>query len=67
MNGRSSPANLEKGREFSEGGPPSTFWPFMVGLGIVMAPVGVSLNKLIYYSGYITRLKVFWESDLILS
>ena len=44
MNGRSSPANLEKGREFSEGGPPSTFWPFMVGLGIVMAPVGVSFG-----------------------
>ena len=65
MNGRSSPAVLGKGRKFPGGGPPSSFWPFMVGLGAVMARVGVSFNMLMYYSGCITRLKVFWESDLI--
>ena len=71
MNGRSSPALLGKGREFPRGRPPSTFWPFMVGLRTVMAPMGVSFNMLMCYSGCIKRLKVFWDfertSDLILS
>ena len=37
---------------------------FMVGLGTVMAPVGVSLRRLIYYNKYIMRLKVYWKSNL---
>ena len=38
--------------------------PFMVSFGTVMAPVGVSLRRLIYYNKYIMRLKVYWKSNL---
>ena len=44
MSGRIIPTILEKEQRFPGTGPPPTFWPFMVGLGTVMAPVGVSLN-----------------------
>ena len=33
-----------RGRDFQELGHCPLFWPFMVGLGTVMAPVAVSFN-----------------------
>ena len=42
--GRFIPMILGKERGFPGIGPPTTFWPFMVGLGMVMAPVGVSFS-----------------------
>ena len=45
MSGRIIPTILEKGQRFPETGPPPpTFWPFMVGLGTVMARVGASFS-----------------------
>ena len=45
MNG-SIPAILEKGQKFQGIRPPPTFCPFMVDLGAVTAPVGMSFGML---------------------
>ena len=58
MSGRIIPTILEKEWGFPGIGPSPTFWPFMVGLGTVMAPVDVSFSVLIYYKENIMRLKV---------
>ena len=47
MSGRIIPIILEKGQGFLGIGAPPAFWPFMVGLGTVMAPVGVSLANVL--------------------
>ena len=65
MSGRISPTILEKGWRFPGIGPPPTFWPFMVGLRTVMAPVGVSLSMLIHYNECIMRLKFYWKLNLL--
>ena len=44
MSGRIIPTILEKGGGFPGFGPRPTFWPFMVSLGTVMGPVGVSFS-----------------------
>ena len=45
MGGRISSTISGKGRGFSGIGPSFTFYPFMVGLAMVMAPVGMSLSS----------------------
>ena len=50
---------MGKGQGFPGSGPPPTSWPFMVSLGIVMAPVGVSFSMLMCYKERIMRLKVY--------
>ena len=50
-------------RGFLGNGP--TFGPLPVGLRIVMAPVDVSLDILMYYNDYIMRLKFHWKSNLL--
>ena len=44
MNGRIIPTILGKRQGFPGVGPLLSFWPFMVGLGTVMALVGMSFN-----------------------
>ena len=44
MSGRIIPIILEKRRGFPEIGPLLTFWPFMVSLGTVLSPVGMSYS-----------------------
>ena len=44
MSGRIIPTILGKGRGLPGIGPLPAFWPFMVGLGTVLAPVGVSFS-----------------------
>ena len=44
MSERIIPTILGKGWRFPGIGPPPTFWPFMVSLWAVMAPVGVSFS-----------------------
>ena len=44
MNGKIIPTISGKGWGFPGIGPLPTFWPFMVGLGTVMAPVGMSFS-----------------------
>ena len=58
MSGKIIPAILRKGQGFPGIGPPPTFWPFMVGLGTVMAPVDVSFSLLMCYDERILRPKV---------
>ena len=48
------PTILGKGWGFPGIGPPPNFQPFMVGLGIVLVPMGVSF-MLMYYSEHIMR------------
>ena len=43
----------------------ATFWLFMVGLGTVMVPVGVSFSMLVYCNAHIMRLKVHRKSNLL--
>ena len=62
--GRIIPTILEKGWGFPGIGPLPTFGPFMVSLGTAMVPVGVSVSMLIYYNEHITRLKIYWKSNL---
>ena len=50
MSGRIIPIILGKGQRFPGNGLPPTFWPFIVSLGTVMAPVGVSFSMLMYYN-----------------
>ena len=50
MNGRGIPTVLGRGQGFSEIGSPPTFWPFMIGLRTVMAPVNVSLANVVTVS-----------------
>ena len=64
MGERIIPTILEKGQRFPGIGPLHTFWPFMVGIGTVMAPVSVSFSLLIYYNECIMRPKVYWKSNL---
>ena len=40
------------------------FCPFMVSLGTVMAPVGVSFSMPMHYSEHTVKLKVNWKSNL---
>ena len=44
MNGRIISTVLGKGQTVPGIGEPPTFWPFMVGLRTVMAPVGVPFS-----------------------
>ena len=46
MSGRIIPIILEKGWGFPGIGPPPTFLPFMVRLGTVISPVGMSFSML---------------------
>ena len=55
---------MEKWLRFSGIGTQPTFCFFMVSLGTVIGPVGVSLSKLLYYNEHIMRLKVKWKSNL---
>ena len=47
MSGRGIPTIWERGQRFPEIEPPPAFWPFMIGLGTVMAPVNVSLANVV--------------------
>ena len=58
MSGRSIPAILGKGVGISRNWATAHFLIFMVSLGTVMAPVGVSFILLMCYSERILRLKV---------
>lgn len=58
VSGRSVPAILRKQWGFLELGPLLTF---IVSLGNVMVPVGVSFSLLICYNQHIMRLKVQWK------
>ena len=40
------------------------FWLFMLGLGTVMAQLGMSYSLLIYYNKCVMRLRVYWKSNL---
>ena len=48
LSGRIIPTLLENGWGFPGIGSPSTFWPFMVSLGTVMVPMGVSFSLQVY-------------------
>ena len=65
MSGRIIPSILEKGWRFPEIRLLPTFWPFMVGLGTVMVPVGVSFSMEMHYNECIMKLKVCWKSNLL--
>ena len=47
MSGRIIPTIVGKGQKFPGIGLPPTFWSLMVGLGTVVAPVGVSFSWLV--------------------
>ena len=59
MSGRNILTILEKGQGFPGIGAPPTFWPFLVGLGTVMALVDMSFSMLMYYNVCVMRLKVY--------
>ena len=59
MSGRNILTILEKGQGFPGIGEPPTFWPFLVGLGTVMALVDMSFSMLMYYNVCVMRLKVY--------
>ena len=50
---------LGEGAEISRNWATTSFLTFMVGLGTVMVPVGVSFSMLMYYNERILRLKVY--------
>ena len=58
MSGRIIPAILGKGVEIPRNWVNAHFLTFMVGLGTVMAPVGVSFRLLMCCNEHILRLKV---------
>ena len=61
MSGRIIPTIVGKGQKFPGIGLPPTFWSLMVGLGTVVAPVGVSFSWLVCgCCCYCVTMSIFW-------
>ena len=65
MSGRSIPAVLGAKMRISRNWATVHFLAFVVGLGTVMALVGVSFSLLMFYDECILRLKVCWKLDVL--
>ena len=59
------PTISERGQGFPGIRPPSTFWSWLINLGTVMAPAGVSFSLLMCYTEHVLRLKVEWKSTYL--
>ena len=65
MSGRSIPAVLGDKMQISRNWATVHFLTFVVGLGTLMALVGVSFTLLMFYDECILRLKVYRKLDVL--